>query len=74
MEEGQKIQFIEFSSQWDTYMQDYEQTAITSMEKLKLKHQKALEALADVVGESHRFKSKPSREIREMKKQIEVLV
>lgn len=38
MEESQKMQFIEFSTQWDSYMEDYEQTAIESMEKLKQKH------------------------------------
>ncbi len=34
MEEQHKLQFIEFSTQWDNFMEDYEQTAISSMEKL----------------------------------------
>lgn len=35
IEEAQKAQFIEFSEAWDKYMNDYENTAIKSLEKLK---------------------------------------
>ena len=36
IEEAQKAQFIEFSGAWDKYMSDYETTALTSLEKLKV--------------------------------------
>jgi hypothetical protein len=36
LEEAQKAQFIEFSDAWDKYMNDYEETAMKSIEKLKV--------------------------------------
>ncbi len=38
IEEAQKAQFMEFSEAWDKYMNDYESTAIKSLEKLKVYH------------------------------------
>jgi hypothetical protein len=36
IEEAQKAQFVEFSEAWDKYMNDYEATALKSLEKLKV--------------------------------------
>ena len=38
IEEAQKAQFLEFSEAWDKYMNDYEATAIKSLDKLKVSH------------------------------------
>ena len=74
MEEHQKLQFIQFSTQWDEYMQDYEQTAITSMEKLRDKHQSDLADLGETIRTNIEVKQKPDRKVLELQKQIEVLV
>jgi hypothetical protein len=37
IENGQKIQFKEFSDAWDKYMRDYEITAFELIEQLKMK-------------------------------------
>lgn len=56
-------------------MEDYEQTAITSMNKLKEKHKTDLENLADVIKQNFKTKDvKRSREIIDLQKQIETLV
>ena len=50
-------------------MEDYEQTAIVSMEKLKEKHLNDLEELADHISQSLRSKYKKwPREIIDMQK------
>lgn len=36
VENAQREQFIEFNKVWDTYMSEYEATAIASLEKLKV--------------------------------------
>jgi hypothetical protein len=36
VENAQREQFIEFNKVWDTYMTEYEATALTSLEKLKV--------------------------------------
>lgn len=36
IEEAQKAQFLEFSDAWDKYMGDYENTAIKSLESMKV--------------------------------------
>lgn len=36
VENAQREQFIEFNKVWDTYMTEYESTALTSLEKLKV--------------------------------------
>lgn len=40
LEEAQKAQFVEFSEAWDKYMNDYEETAMKSLEKLKVSRRK----------------------------------
>ena len=45
-------------------MEDYEQTAITSMNKLKDKHQTDLEKLADVIKQN--FKTKDVKRTKEI--------
>lgn len=56
-------------------MEDYEQTAITSMNKLKDKHSTDLEKLGEVIKQNFRTKDvKRSKEIIDLQKQIETLV
>jgi len=35
VEESQRIQFSDFTSAWDNYMREYEETALKSLENLK---------------------------------------
>lgn len=56
-------------------MEDYESTAITSMNKLKEKHQADLEKLAEVIKQNFKQKDvKRSKEIIDLQKQIDTLV
>ena len=59
---------MEFSSQWDTYMEEYEKTAITSMESLKDKHQDDLDRCEIQAKQKNKVKSKPSKELIQLKR------
>jgi hypothetical protein len=74
IENAQKAQFIEFSQAWDNYMADYEATAYLSLEKLKEKHLKELEALREKIRNQYRVKLKLSKNLIEKRKKVKLLV
>lgn len=62
IENSQKVQFFEFSQAWDQFMKDYEATAYLSLDKLKERHKKELEDIAQVP-----FKLKFSRKVLDLR-------
>lgn len=73
IEDAQKAQFLEFSNAWDNYMAEYENTAYTSLEKLKEKHMLEFQAFHEKVVKEAKSKMKPSKELLELRKKQQTL-
>jgi len=68
VENAQKDQFIEFNKVWDSYMADYEATALASLEKLKEKHISEVEELNERLKAELAFTFKSSSQLLELRK------
>jgi Ca2+-binding EF-hand superfamily protein len=68
VESAQTEQFIEFNKVWDSYMGDYEATALASLEKLKEKHISEVEDLNERLKSELAFTFKSSSQLLELRK------
>jgi len=72
IESAQKLQFQEFSSAWDQYMRDYEETAFELIEQLKIKQEQELVLHEEKVTKAFLVKQSDSKNLIEMRKQEKI--
>ena len=72
IESAQKMQFEEFSSAWDQYMNDYEATAFELIEQLKVKQEQELVLYEEKVTKAFLVKQSDSKNLIEMRKQEKI--
>ena len=69
IENAQKMQFTEFCSAWDNYMNEYEMAAYESIEKLKERHIKEITELHEKVKREFQIKMKASKQLLDLRRQ-----
>lgn len=68
IEKAQRGQYDEFNNAWDEYMDDYQNTAALSLEKMKEKHKYELTQLRLKIADEYREGKFVSKDIADMRR------
>jgi len=75
IEESQRSQFNDFTKAWDTYMKEYEETALGSLHQLKEAHAKELQEMKENLKAHYLIGNRPvNKEVIELKEKEKVFL